>query len=135
MLNLIQFLEEIAGSRQTVALSPGEVTRLAERFGARVRQMGQWNSDGSLFIPMAAVTEAVEGLGGQALAQALQELRGAPDRFPEMLENSSASNLIDQISAAYLRNFREMVTRFQGTSDPAEADRLWGHIDEALFGR
>ncbi len=95
MLNLIQFLEEIADSKQTVILSPDEVKRLAERFGDRVRTMGQWNSDGSLFIPMAAVTEAVENLDNQALAQALQELRSAPDRFPEMLENSSASILID----------------------------------------
>jgi hypothetical protein len=135
VLNLIQFLEEIADSRQTVTLSPDEVKRLTERFGARVRQMGQWNNDGSLFIPMAAVTEAVEGLDNQVLAQALLELRSAPDRFPEMLENSSASILIDRISAAYLKNFGAMVTRFQETSDPAEADQLWKHIDEALFGR
>jgi hypothetical protein len=69
VLNLIQFLEEIADSSQTVTLSPDEVKRLTERFGNRVRQMGQWNSDGSLFIPMAAVTEAVENLDNQALAQ------------------------------------------------------------------
>jgi len=66
MVNLIQFLEEIANGRQTVTLSPDEVTRLMERFGGRVRQMGQWNSDGSLFIPRAAVTEAVEGLGARS---------------------------------------------------------------------
>ncbi len=84
---------------------------------------------------MAAVTEAVENLDNQALAQALQELRSAPDRFPEMLENSSASILIDRISAAYLKSFGEMVSRFQETADPAEADQLWKHIDEALFGR
>jgi hypothetical protein len=84
---------------------------------------------------MAAGTEAVEDLDNQALAQALQELRSAADRFPEMLETSSASILIDRISTAYLKNFREMVTRFQETSDPAEADQLWEHIGEALFVR
>jgi hypothetical protein len=62
---------------------------------------------------MAAVTEAVEGLGNQVLPRALQELRGAPDRFPAMVETSSAAILVDRISAAYLKNFREMVTRFQ----------------------
>src|SRR5436190_17146297 len=33
--------------------------------------MGQWNGDGSLFMPMNAVTEAIAGLGCTVLAQAL----------------------------------------------------------------
>ncbi|SPF33579.1 hypothetical protein SBA4_1330026 [Candidatus Sulfopaludibacter sp. SbA4] len=54
MTTLIDFLQEMEQSRQTVVIPAEEVERLAKLFGPSVRSMGFWNKsgDGSGEIPM-----------------------------------------------------------------------------------
>lgn len=97
--------------------------------------MGQWNSDGSLCVPLGAVTEAVRSIDSQTLGEAVDQFAASPERFPEILETASAALLIEKIGETYRKNFRKLVAHFQQASSPAEADKLWTQIDEALFAK
>lgn len=133
MTTLIQFLEEIEQSRQTVVIPAEEVACLVGRFGTPVRSMGFWNKtgDGSIEIPMANVVAAVRELGGD-LASAVAQLKSS--EALERAVTSSAQRLIETLSDLYLHRFESRVERFQNANDPAEAERLWAGISRDLFG-
>jgi hypothetical protein len=135
MTTFIEFLEEIDQSKQAVILPPADVERLVARFGSSVRSMGFWNKtgDGSVEIPMSNITEAARTLGGSHLSEAVLALR-SPSGFADVLDDSSARQLIEALSNLYLEQFEDRVKRFQNTSDDAEAGRLWHEIANDLFG-
>jgi hypothetical protein len=135
MTTLIDFLQEIEQSRQTVVLPAEEVERLAKLFGPSVRSMGLWNKsgDGSVEIPMNNVTEAARALDNGSLGQALAELKSTGD-FAGMMDHTLAGRFIEKLASLYLRQFQERVERFQESSDPREADRMWGEVSRELFG-
>jgi hypothetical protein len=134
MATFTQFLEELTDVERTITVPPNEVERLVSRFGARVRLMGRWNSsgDGSLDIPESVLREAASQLGGRALREALQELKA--EHFTKLLESSSAVALIDKIAEVYRVRFRELMTRYQETTDPAEAAQLRDRLVREVFG-
>jgi len=135
MTTLIDFLQEMEQSRQTVVLSAEEVERLAKLFGPAVRSMGFWNKsgDGSIEIPMNNVTEAARALDDASLAQAVSQLKSSGE-FTGMMDHTMASRFIETLASLYLRQFQDRVHRFQEASDPAETDRLWDGIARDLFG-
>jgi hypothetical protein len=135
MTTLIDFLQEMEQSRQTVVLPAEEVARLAKLFDPSVRSMGFWNKsgDGSVEIPMNNVTEAARALDNGSLAQAVSELKSSSD-FAGMMEHTLAGRFIEKLSSLYLRQFQNRVQRFQEGSDPAETGRLWDGISRDLFG-
>jgi hypothetical protein len=135
MTTLIDFLQEIEQSRQTVVLPAAEVERLAKRFGPSVLSMGFWNKsgDGSVEIPMNNVTEAARALDNGSLGQTVAELKSSGD-FAGMMDHTLAGRLIEKLASLYLRQFQDRVERFQESSDPREADRMWGEISRELFG-
>ena len=52
-----------------------------------------------------------------------------------MLKSSSAAfQLIEALAKRYLEQFHSRVESYQGSDDPAEADRLRGEIARELFG-
>ena len=134
MATLIQFLEVLANGEPAITVPAEEVERLVARFGDRVRQMGQWNAsgDGSLEIPMSVVREAATQLGSPALNEAVRELKG--EQFTQMLEFSSAVSLIERVTDAYSRHFRDLMSRYQDTVDPAESSRLRDRLVREIFG-
>ena len=123
-------------SKQVVVIPGEEVGRLAQRCGPSVRAMGFWNKtgDGSIEIPMGNITEAVQILGNQPLAEAVEELK-SPDQFAGMLSSSSAAGqLIEELAKLHLRQFQRRVERYQDSSDPAEVEQLRLDISRELFG-
>jgi len=137
MLSFIQFLEELEQNHQTVSISAGELDRLAERFGNRVRQIGTWNkaTDGSLEVPMSNITEAARSLDDRLLNEALQQLK-KPEQFSDVLNSSSAAvQLIEALAQLYLKQFETKVLRYQDSNDPAETERLRQEISRELFGQ
>jgi hypothetical protein len=134
MTTLIDFLHEIEQSRQTVVLLADEVERLAKRFGPAVGSIGFWNKsgDGSVEIPMNNVTEAARALDNGSLGQAVAELKSSGD-FAGMMDHTLAGRFIEKLASLYLRQFQERVERFQQSSDPGEADHMWGEISRDLF--
>lgn len=136
MLTLIEFLEELERSNLAIALPAEEVERLAARFGSQVRSMGRWNhtTDGSVEIPIANITEAVQSLEGHILREAVLELK-TPEQFTDLLRSTSAAGqLIEALSRLYLGKFQEKVIRFQESKDAAEANRLGQEVLSTLFG-
>ena len=135
MTTLIDFLEELEQSRQTVVLPAEEVERLAKLFGPAVRSIGFWNKsgDGSVEIPMNNVTEAARALDNGSLGRAVAELKSSGD-FAGMMDHTLAGRLIEKLASLYLQQFQDRVERFQASSDPGEADRIWGEISRELFG-
>ena len=134
MVTLTQFLEDLADTERTIRVPPDEVERLVSRFGDRVRLMGRWNAggDGSLEIPMSVIRKAATDLGSQALLDAVQELKA--ERFTQMLASSSAAALIEKVADVYRTHFRELMARYQQTSDPAESARLRDRLVSEVFG-
>src|SRR5712692_6507411 len=134
MATRTQFLEELADVERTITVPPDEVERLVGRFGDRVRLMGRWNAsgDGSLEIPMGVLREAASQLDSRALLEAVEELKA--ERLTRLLESSSAVALIDKAVEVYRARFRELMTRYQQTSDPAEAARLRDQLVREVFG-
>ena len=135
MTTLIDFLDEIEQSRQTVVIAAVDVDRLAARFGPVVRSMGYWNKtgDGSIEVPMENVMEAVRALGGSSLGGAISQLRSSAG-LANAIDSSSAKRLIEALSSLYLRHFQDRVERFQNAAEPADAERLWSGIARDLFG-
>ncbi len=135
LVTFVQFLEELASAEQTIKVPTEEVERLAGRFGDRVRHMGRWNAagDGSLDIPMGVIREAASELDGQSLNKAVEELK--TEQFSRMLEASSAISLIEKVTEAYHRHFRELMSRYQSTSDQAEGARLRDQLVQEIFGQ
>ena len=134
MGTLTQFLEELADIERTITVPSDEVERLVGRFGDRVRLMGRWNAsgDGSLEIPMSVLREAATHLGSRALLEAVQELKA--EQFTRLLESSSAVALIEKVAEVYRAHFRELMTRYQQTSDPTESARLRDQLVREVFG-
>jgi hypothetical protein len=135
MTTLIDFLEELEQSRQTVVLPADDVERLAKLFGPAVRSIGFWNKsgDGSVEIPMNNVTEAARALDNGSLGRAVAELKSSGD-FAGMMDHTLAGRLIEKLASLYLWQFQDRVERFQASSDPGEADHMWGEISRELFG-
>jgi len=135
MLTFIQLLEDLADTGRTIRIPASEVDRLVDRFGARVRQMGRWNasSDGSLEVPVSVVSEAAIQLGIDTLTEAVEQLKEA--QFTKALESSSAVALIESVAGLYSRDFRDLMTRYQETSDPARAIRLRDQLVHEIFGK
>jgi hypothetical protein len=134
MPTFIQLLEELAQAEKTITIPAGEVERLASRFGDQVRHMGRWNAggDGSLEIPVSVVCEAATHLGSKALVEAVHELK--TESLTKMFNTSSAVSLIEKIAEAYRRHFRDLMTRYQDTKDPAETARLRDRLVGEVFG-
>ena len=134
MVTLTQFLEELANAEQAITVPPDEVERLVSRFGDRVRLMGRWNAsgDGSLEIPMSVVREAASHLGSRALLEAVQEMKA--EQFTRLLESSTAVALIEKVAEVNRAHFRELMTRYQHTNDPAEGARLRDQLVRDVFG-
>jgi len=87
-------------------VSDDELKVLERRFGAAVRLMGSWNSDGVFSyssVPVAAVERAVERLRDATVANAFYRVKASlePTRpFVELLEEHGLA-LIDEIVTAY----------------------------------
>lgn len=130
MTTLIEFLDEIERSHETVVIPAEEAERLVARFGPRVRSMGFWDKtgDSSIQVPMGNVIEAVQTLGGE-LSDAVAQLKSA-----DLAADSSARRLVETLAEMYLSQFKARVECFQSSSDPAESDRLWRGIERDLFG-
>jgi hypothetical protein len=86
---------------------PDDVLKpLEKRFGAAVRRMGSWNSDGTFAyesVSIAAVKQAAEALDDPDLMRALFHLDGTGEQtrpFLELLDTYGPA-LIDKIAAAY----------------------------------
>jgi hypothetical protein len=135
MLTFIQLLEDLADTGRTITIPASEVDRLVDRFGGRVRQMGRWNasSDGSLEVPVSVVREAAIQLGIDTLTEVVEELK--EEQFTKALETSSAVALIERVAALYRRDFRDLMARYQETSDPAQATRLRDQLVHEVFGK
>jgi hypothetical protein len=135
MTTLIDFLQEMEQSHQTVVLPAEEVERLAKLFGPSVRSMGFWDKsgNGSVEIPMNNVTEAARALDNGSLARAVAELKSSGD-FAGMMDHSLAGRLIERLASLYLPQFQDRVERFQESTNPSEADHRWGEISRELFG-
>jgi hypothetical protein len=118
-------------AQEEITIPPAEMERLKQRFGNRVAQMGRWQSDGSLAISTDVVQDATRGLGKTMLVEAAREM--SANAFAEMLEASSASLLIERISEANKRRFRELCERLQNTTDEAEASALTQEIIRQIF--
>ena len=133
MLSFVDFLEEIERNNQKVAIPRGDVERLVERYGPRVRSMGQWNktSDGSVEIPIANIAEVARRMDRRTLGQALAELRSL--NGVNGPAESAAGRLIDALADLRLSQFEAKVERFQAATDPAEVDRLGDEISHELF--
>ncbi len=134
MSTLIDYLEELADSDRVITVPADEVDRLAERFGDRVRQMGQlnMNNGGSLEIPVSVIRDAATQLESQSLLAAVQELKS--ERFAELIDRSATSCLIEKISENYRGYFRDLMTRYQETTDPLETTRLRDQLLREVFG-
>lgn len=134
MLTFIQLLEDLADTGRTIRIPASEVDRLVDRFGDRVRHMGRWNasSDGGLEVPVRVVREAAIRLGIDMLTEAVEELK--EEQFTKALETSSAVALIESVAALYRRDFRDLMTLYQETSDPAQAIRLRDRLVHEVFG-
>jgi len=91
---------------EAIDLTDDELTLLEKRFGAKVRQMGQWNSDGTFgytSIPIIAVERAAEAIGNPQLMLAFFHLEGTPERtkaFIDLLE-TFGTDLIERIVTVY----------------------------------
>ena len=72
MLTFVELLEELA--KREIALSPAEVQRMTERFGEKTLQMGHFQKDGSLRIPVDCIFEAVDSFGSQKLIETVETL-------------------------------------------------------------
>jgi hypothetical protein len=134
MLTFIQLLEDLADTGRTIRIPESDLDRLVDRFGDRVRQMGRWNasSDGSLEVPVSVVREAAIRLGIDALTETVEELK--EEQFTKALETSSAVAVIESIADLYRRDFRDLMTRSQETSDPAQAIPLRDQLVHEVFG-
>jgi hypothetical protein len=134
MLTFIQLLEDLADTGRTIRVPASDVDRLVNRFGDRVRQMGRWNasSDGSLEVPISAIREAAIQLGIHTLTEAVEELK--EEQFTKALETSSAVALIESIARLYRRDFRDLMNRYQETSDPAQAIHWRDQLVHEVFG-
>jgi hypothetical protein len=133
-LTLIQFLEELADTERAITIPANEVERLVERFGDRVRRMGRWNAsgDGSLEIPVCVIREAATQLGSHSLTEAVRELKTG--QFTKMLETSSAVSLIEKVTEAYHRHFRDLMNRYQSAEDRDEATQIRDQFVREIFG-
>lgn len=90
---------------EAIVLTDDELKRLETRFGAVVRQMGPWNSDGVFgyaSVPIVAVEKAAESLEDPDLLVALPRLR-TPERTKTLIEllEDFGSVLVERIVAAY----------------------------------
>jgi len=134
MLTFIELVEDLADTGRTIRIPASEVDRLVGRFGGRVRQMGRWNAstDGSVEIPVSVVREAASQLGIDTLAEAVEELKD--EQFTKVLETSSAVTLIDRVADLYRRGFRDLMVRYEKTSDRDEASRLRDQLVHEVFG-
>ena len=134
ILTLIQYLEELADTERAIAIPANEMERLVERFGDRVRRMGRWNAsgDGSLEIPVCVIREAATQLGTQSLTEAVRELK--TEQFTKLLEASSAAFLIDKVTEAYHRHFRDLMNRYQNANDRDEATQIRDQLVREIFG-
>jgi hypothetical protein len=134
ILTLIQFLEDLADTKRSITIPANEVERLVERFGNRVRRMGRWNAsgDGSLEIPVCVIREAATQLGAHSLTEAVRELK--TEQFTKMLEASSAASLIEKVTEAYHRHFRDLMNRYQSSNDPGETTRIRDQLVREIFG-
>jgi hypothetical protein len=130
----IELLEEIAGAEPVISIRATEVDNLVRRFGDRVRRMGRWNvsTDGSLEIPVAVVREAAEELNSRTLLDALAEIKA--ESLTRVLDSSAALLLIEKISEAYQRYFRELMSRYQDATSPAEITQLRDRLVHETFG-
>jgi len=127
-------LEELADTERAITIPANEVERLVERFGDRVRRMGRWNAsgDGSLEIPVCVIREAATQLGAHSLTEAVRELKTG--QFTKMLETSSAVSLIEKVTEAYHRHFRDLMNRYQSAKDRDEATQLRDQLVREIFG-
>jgi len=118
---------------RAITIPANEVERLVERFGDRVSRMGRWNAsgDGSLEIPVCVIREAATQLGG-AFAEAVRELKTG--QFTTMLETSSAVSLIEKVTEAYHRHFRDLMNRYQSAKDRDAATQLRDQLVREIFG-
>ena len=121
-------------TERAVTIPAREVERLVERFGDRVRRMGRWNSsgDGSLEIPVCVIREAATQLEAHSLTEAVRELKS--EQFTQMLEASSAAALIDKVTEAYRRHFRNLMDRYQNANDRDEATQIRDQLVREIFG-
>lgn len=76
MTAFMQCLEEFADTESSIAILELEVEQMANRFGARVRQMGRMGSvEGGLVIPTSLFRRAAAQLESHQLIRALDELK------------------------------------------------------------
>lgn len=117
-----------------ISIRATEVDNLVRRFGDRVRRMGRWNvsTDGSLEIPVAVVREAAKELNSRTLLDALAEIKA--ESLTRVLDSSAALLLIEKISEAYQRYFRELMSRYQDATSPAEITQLRDRLVHETFG-
>ena len=64
--------------------------------------------------------------------EAVQELKTG--QFTEMPNSSAAVALIEKITDIYPRYFRDLMSRYQKTSDPLEAMYLRDQLVREVFG-
>ena len=100
---------------ETIILPDEELRRLEGRFGAKVRQMGPWVSDGTfgyLSVPVATLEKAAELLNAPALTDTLSCIKNSPE--PEQTKlftdalGTFGNSLIDSM---VLVNQKSMSTR------------------------
>jgi hypothetical protein len=131
MLTFIQFLEELATDELTIPAS--DMERMVSHFGTAVRGMGHLNSEGGLAIPIKVIQNAIARFEGHDLSEAVRELK-SDKQLAEMLRLSEASVLIGHITDAYREYFRELMTRYQNSSNPDESNRLRDQLVREVFG-
>ena len=132
MPRFFELLEEIAGAEPSIPATA--VDNLVRRFGDPVRRMGRWNvsTDGSLEIPVAVVREAARELNSRTLLDALAEIKA--ESLARVLDSSAALLLIEKISEAYQLYFRELMSRYQDATSPAEVTQLRDRLVHEIFG-
>jgi hypothetical protein len=75
------------------------------------------DTERAVTLPAGEVERLVERFGDRS--QAVRELKS--EHFTKMLEASSAASLIEKVTEAYHRWFRNLMDRYQNASDRGEA--------------
>jgi hypothetical protein len=129
VLTFLELLEEL--SQQSVTIPPADARRMVQRFGEGMLQMGRLGQDGSLRIDVDCIVEAVQSLGNERLAQAVEGLRRT-EQVVDLLE--SVGSLVDRVSEARRRKLAGLIDEFQSTPDDVKAHRKWAEIEKMIFG-
>lgn len=111
-------------------ISPAEVVRLRERFGAKTFQMGHLREDGSMLVPVDCVVEAARSLGAATLAEAAETLRN--EQMVSLLESAEA--LVERVGEARKRKLECLVEEFQSEPSDTRARQQWKEIEKTIFG-